>query len=91
MHSFRVGRSLSKSLAGTAVDKIMKNGGWKTESIAEQYIGATSSGQVQGSKRSCGQSYVDVSELPLQPDFFAACAGSDRGNAKDVCVRRFCA
>ena len=91
MQSFRVGGSLSKSLAGTAVDKIMKNGGWKTESIAEQYIGATSSGQVQGSKRSCGQSYVDVSELPLQPDFFAACAGSDRGNAKDVCVRRFCA
>ena len=73
------------------MDKIMKNGGWKMESIAEQYIGATSGGQVYGSKRRGGQSYADVSELPLTPDFFAACAGSDRGNAKDLCVRRFCA
>ena len=30
MHSFRVGGSLSKSLAGTAVDEIMKIGSWKT-------------------------------------------------------------
>ena len=50
MHSFRVGGSLSKSLAGTAVDEIMKIGGWKTESVAKYYIGATSSGQVRGSK-----------------------------------------
>ena len=30
MHSFRVGGSVTKSLAGTAVDEIMKIGGWKT-------------------------------------------------------------
>ena len=35
-HSFRVGGSLSKSLAGTAVDEIMKiDGGGKTESVAK--------------------------------------------------------
>ena len=56
MQSFRVGGSLRKSLARTAVDRIIKNGGWKTESIAEQYIGVTSSGQVYGSKRSGGKS-----------------------------------
>ena len=43
MHSFRVGGSLSKSLAGTAVDKIMKIGGWKTERVARYYIGPTTS------------------------------------------------
>ena len=42
MHSFRLGGSLSKALAGTAVDEIVKIGGWRTESIAECYIGATS-------------------------------------------------
>ena len=79
MHSFRVGGSLSKSLAGTAVDEIMKIG-WKTESVAKHYIGATSSGQVRGSKKKRGQSYADASELPLTPEFrkgFAACAGKD--------------
>jgi len=78
MHSFRVGGSLSRSLAGTAVDEIMKIGGWKTESIAKYYIGATSSGKVRGGKRKRGQSYADASELPLSPEFekdFAACAG----------------
>ena len=45
----------------------MRSDGWKTETIAKYYIGATSSGQVQGSKRKCGQSYADVSELPLSP------------------------
>ena len=39
MHSFRVGGSLSQSLDGTAVDKIMKIGGWKTESVAKYYTG----------------------------------------------------
>ena len=43
MHSFRVGGSLSKSLAGTVVDEIMKNSGWKTESVAKYYSGATQS------------------------------------------------
>ena len=49
MHSFRVGDSLSKSLAGRAVHEIMKIGGWKAESsVAKYYIGATLSGQVRG-------------------------------------------
>ena len=39
MHSFRVGGPFSKSLTGTAVDEIMKIGGWKTESVATYYIG----------------------------------------------------
>ena len=55
MHYFRVGGSLSKSLAGTAVDEIMKFGGWKTESITKYYIGGTSNGKVHGSKRKRGQ------------------------------------
>ena len=32
--SFRVGGSLSKSSARTAVDEIVKIGGWKTEQVA---------------------------------------------------------
>ena len=79
MHSFHVGGSLSKSLAGTAVE-IMKIGGWKTESVAKFYIGATSSEKVLGSKRKRGQSYASASELPLSPEFqedFAACARKD--------------
>ena len=51
MHSSRAGGSLSRSLAGTAVDEIMKIGGCKTESVAKCYIGATSSGKVLGSRR----------------------------------------
>ena len=43
MHSLRVGGSLCKSLAGTAVDEIMKIGGWKTKRVARYYIGATTS------------------------------------------------
>ena len=71
MQSFRVGGSLSKSLAGTAVDEIMQIGGWKTESVAKYYIGATSSGKVLGSKRTRGQSYASASELQLSPEFQA--------------------
>ena len=52
-------------LTKTVVDEIMNIGSWKMESIAKHYIGATSSGQVQGRKRKSGQSYADVSELPL--------------------------
>ena len=80
MHSFRVGGFLSKSLAGTAVDEIMKIAGWKTESVAKYYVGATSSGKVPGSKRTRGQSYASASELPLTPEFqthFSACAPKD--------------
>ena len=66
MYFFRVGGSPSTFRTGAAVDEIMKIGGWKTESIAQYKIGATSSGQV-GSERKCGQSCADVSELPLSP------------------------
>ena len=73
----RVPGSLAKSLAGTAVDDIMKIGGWKTECIGKYYIGATSRGRVWGGKRKHCQSYADASRLPLSPEFdkdFAACA-----------------
>ena len=44
MHPFRVGGSLSKSLAGTPVDEFtLQLGGWKTEAMARHYIGATTS------------------------------------------------
>ena len=68
-HSFRVSGSLTRPLAGTAVDEIMKIGGWKTEAIAKSYIGATSSGRVEGGKRKRGQRYADASRLPLLPEF----------------------
>ena len=73
MHSFRVGGFLTKPLAGTAVDEIMQIGGWKTESVARYYIGATTSAPVSGSKS--GRSYAGASELPLSPADFAACTG----------------
>ena len=65
MHAFRVEGSLSKSLPGTAVDEIVKIGGWKTESVAKYYIGAITSGSVHDSKRKRGQSYASASELPF--------------------------
>ena len=49
IHPFRVEGSLSKSLAGTGVDNIMKIDGWKAESVAKYYIGATSIEKVHGS------------------------------------------
>lgn len=38
--------------------------------IAEHYIDVTSIGQAEGSKRNRGESYADVSELPLPPELF---------------------
>ena len=58
----------------------MKIGGWKTQSVAKYYIGATSSGKLHGSKMKRGQSYASASKLPLSPGFekyFASCAGMD--------------
>lgn len=49
MHSSRVGGALSQDLAGTPVDAIMRLVGWKTRSVVERYIGATTS---QGNPRS---------------------------------------
>lgn len=43
MHSLRVGASLRESRAGRIVDDIMKPEGWKTTSVAEYYIGSTTS------------------------------------------------
>ena len=78
MHSLRVAGSLSKSLAGTAVDEIMQIGGWKTASVAKYYIGATSSEKVLGSNRTRGQSYASASELPLSPEFQADLSACER-------------
>ena len=84
MHCFRVGRSLRKSLAGTAVDEIMEIGGWKTERVARYYIGATTIASVEaakgrrdgGSRRERDDSYAIAMDFPLSPAFqedFAAC------------------
>ena len=77
MHSFSVGGPLSKSLAGTAVDEIMKIGGWKTERVARYHIGATTSAVVEtskrnrdgGSKRERDRNYATAIDLPLSPAF----------------------
>ena len=64
IHSFRVGGSLSKSLAGKTVDEIMEIGGWKIERVTRCYIGPTTSAgansegegkRVGGSQRARGQ------------------------------------
>ena len=76
-HYFRVGGSVTKSLAGTAVDEIMKIGGWKTESIAKDYIGSTTSTGVRASKRTRDHGYARANELPLSQTFesdISACA-----------------
>ena len=70
------GAPSKQPLARTSVDEIMKIGGWKTESFARYFIGATSSGQVQGSKWKRGRSYAAVSKLSLWSEFkkyFAEC------------------
>ena len=69
MHPFRVGSSLTISLAGMAVDEMLKMDVWKTESIAKCYIGAVFSGRMRGGKSKRGQGYEDASRLPLSPDF----------------------
>ena len=50
MHSFRVGGSLSKSLADLPVDEILPLGGWRTEVMARHYIWATTSEAVDVSQ-----------------------------------------
>ena len=83
MHSFRVGGSLCKSLAGTAGDEIMKTGGWKTQRVAGHYIGATTSAAATfegkrdwGSRRERDNGYAIAMDFPLSQAFqddFAAC------------------
>ena len=67
----------------------MEIGGWNTEAIAKYYIGATSSGQVQGGKRKPGQSYAEASWLALSPEFekhFTACARQGWGKHEELWV-----
>lgn len=76
MHSFRVGGSLSRSLAGTAVDEIMQLGGWKTEAMAKHYIGATTSGAVGGDSQAADRLYDSANASAASTDFrdrYAAC------------------
>ena len=83
MHSFRVGGSLSKSFAGTAVDE-MKIGGWKTARVSRYYIGAITSASAEAAKgrrdgdsrRERDNSYAIAMDFPLLPAFqedFAVC------------------
>ena len=75
MHLFRVGGSVSRSLEGTAVDEIMKIGGWKTERVAPYYIGATTgassatskSKRDERSKRERDRDYAAAIDLPQSP------------------------
>ena len=89
MHSCRVGASLSKSLAGTAVNEIMKIGVWKTERVARCYIGATTSagatskgkgGRGGGSQRTGtgDNSYAIAMDFPLSQAFQGDFAASKR-------------
>ena len=81
MHSFRVGGSVAQSLDGTAMDAIMKIAGWRTESVAKRYVGATTSVGATGSKRIRSELYADSNALPLSADFtcdFSACARHEK-------------
>ena len=90
MHSFRVGGSLSESLAGTAVDEITKIGGEKTERVARYYIGPTTSAGAKskgdgrrdgGSERARDNSHAIAMDFPLYQAFqddFAACKSGKR-------------
>ena len=48
------------------MDVIVKHGGRNTKTVVKYYIEATSSGQVQGSKKKPSQSYADARELPCR-------------------------
>lgn len=50
-----LGGSLTRSLEGSAVDEIIKIADWKTQSLAERYIGPTTSAPVAASKRQRSQ------------------------------------
>ena len=83
MHSFRVGGSLSKSLADMPVDEILPLGGWRTEVMARHYIWATTSEAVDVSQ-TVDQLYDHVDTWSASSDFqerYAAC-GSRYNSAK---------
>lgn len=76
MHSFRVGGLPSDSRAGTAVDQIMKIGGWKTETMAAHFIGPTTSQPNAGKRRKVGRAYDEADRLFISDSFrqrLAAC------------------
>jgi len=59
----------------------MKIVGWRTESVAKRYVGATTSVGTSGSKRGRSERYADSNELPLSADFtgeFSACARREK-------------
>ena len=83
MHSFRVGGALSQQLAGTPVDAIMRLAGWKTRSMAQRYIRATTNQGSPEAKRVKTQrqhtvaydrqytelTYDQANRLPLTQEF----------------------
>lgn len=76
MHFFRVGGSLSRAMAGEAIEQIMQVGGWKTEAIARYYVEPSA-------KRRRAQDYSAANEAPLSRAFeadFAACIRHKRGS-----------
>ena len=76
LHSFRVGGSLSRAMAGEAIEQIMQVGGWKTEAIARYYVEPSA-------KRRRAQDYSAANEAPLSRAFetdFAACIRHKRGS-----------
>ena len=77
MHSFRLGGSETESFECTEVDRIIKIGGWNNESIANYYVGSTTSTGVRASKRARDHGYALVNESPLSQNFesnLSACA-----------------
>ena len=61
MHSFRVGRAVSRSLAGMAVAEIMSLVGWKSAGVAQRNIGATPPHQGdKGKRESHEHAYIDA-------------------------------
>ena len=78
MHSFRVGGSVSKSMAGTTMEEIMQIAGWKTERMARHYVGPVVSSTPPGPKRVREQAYDSSNEFTLSEEFtaqYSACAG----------------
>ena len=77
LHSFRVGGSVSQSLAGTHIDAIMEMGGWKTRKMAEHYVGVTCSDLTDSEAgKPLDAAYRESDVFSLTPEFqakYAAC------------------
>lgn len=83
MHSFRVGGSLSESLAGTAVDEIMQLAGWRPRKMATSYIGPTTSDGAKGKRRRSDNVYDFAEKLPLEANLSASMVLTVGGNCTD--------